>query len=299
MSGNAGARSVVRHKWTRSCRRWALPSAFSLGGLAVVLLLAIVGRAEAGYQLFDDFEDETIGAIGGQDGWHSAGGDNRVEVDPADSGNQVLYVPSDSSTLYKSLADDGLGVVDDTVRMMFMRLRVGNKQTFSVGLAASSAPDQYGDFATEVGLSNSAANLDLHVWDDDGGNYENLTQLNADTWYNMWVLVDSVENNYQVWLNTTLGGGATAADKLSATDGDETFDFRSGDLRHLITFYMKTSGGSSGTNFGPVYVDDIYLETTAALNLGNPTIPEPSGLILLGLGAALWLTGRPRNRSAG
>jgi hypothetical protein len=244
--------------------------------LAATLLLSLSGNtATAQFRLFDNLEDETLGPVDGQDGWDSAGGGNEVAVDPANPVNQVLYVPSSSSTLHKSLLDENVGVLNGTARMMFCRLRVAEKQTFSAGLSPMSNPREYSDFAPEIGMANSAQNLDLRAWDDDDGNYEVLTQLEPDRWYNVWILVDAYLDQYEVWINHVPGAPATAADKLSAADGDETFAFRAGQSADLTTFYVKTSGGSSGQNFGPVYFDDIYLETTAQLNLTNPTARIP------------------------
>ena len=235
----------------------------------VLVLITVTGTARGEYWLFDDLSDELLGPVGGQDGWTSSGGDNAVALDPADPLNQCLYVPSESSVLRKALAVEGLSCPDNTSRMLFFRIRMANKQTFSVGLSPNTNPHEYSDFATELGMANSAPNLDLRVWDDDGGNYETLYQLDADTWYNVWIHVDTVGNLYEVWLNDVPGASASAADKLAAGDGDETFEFRSGDNSDLITFYIKTSGGASG--FGPTYFDDIYLEATSAINLSNPT----------------------------
>jgi hypothetical protein len=159
--------------------------------------------------------------------------------------------------------------------MMFMRLRVSQKQTFSIGLSHLTYPSEYSDFAPEIGMANSAQNLDLRVWDDDGGNYNVLTQLAADRWYNMWVWIDAVDNSYQIWLNDVPGSDADPADKLAAADSDDIFIFRSGKNSNLINFYIKTAGGGSSVNFGPIYIDDIYLELSDALNLSNPTVFTP------------------------
>ncbi len=240
--------------------------------LVMVPLLLAPEASKASFRPFDDFEDENIAPLGGQDGWVSWGGDNQIVADPVDPGNQVLYVPSSSSVVRKSLLDENVGIPDGTVRMMFMRVRVSNKQTFSVGVSGLSSPAEFSDFAPEIGMANSSQNLDLRVWDDDEGNYEILTQLESNKWYNMWVLVDTFSNHYQIWLNDTPGEPATGSDQLMASDGDATFDFRSGSLSNLRTFYIKTAGGSSGTNLGPVYFDDVYIENINSLNLHNPTV---------------------------
>jgi hypothetical protein len=239
----------------------------------VFVVLAGVNRAD--YRLFDDFEDKLPGSIGGQDGWVSGSSAIEVVPDPAAPDNQILCVPSESSILRKPLKREYVGVLNNTARMMFLRLRISQKQTFSMGLSPLTAPSEYSDFAPEIGMANSAHNLDLRVWDDDGSNYKVLTQLAADRWYNVWIWIDAAQNNYQMWLNDVPGSGAAPADKLAAADSDEIFDFRFGTNSNLITFYIKTAGGSSGVNFGPIYIDDIYLELSDTLNLSNPTGTVP------------------------
>ena len=243
--------------------------------MTFLLVLAPAGVCYGGFRCFDDFNDDTLGPIGGQNGWVSIGGDNRIAEDPSNPENYVLYIPSESSILRKSLSFEHVGVPEGTVRMMFMRLRVSRKQTFSLGLSPLSSPTEFSDFAPEIGMANSAQNLDLRVWDNDGGNYEILTQLAPDRWYNLWVLVDAQVNHYQIWLNDVEGSDADPADKLTAGDGDDTFEFRSGQNSSLLAFYVKTAGGGSSTNFGPIYIDDIYLELSNAVNLSNPLFSVP------------------------
>ena len=238
--------------------------------------MLLTANSTAIYRLFDDFEDEVEGALSGQDGWYCSRGDNLILEDPEGIINQVLYVPSESSFVRKSLLTENTGVPNGTIRMLFMRIRISQKQTFSVGLSGLTSPDQFSDFGPEIGMANSAHNLDLRVWDGDGGNYETLSQLSPDQWYNMWILVNATDDTYEIWLNDILGASAAQDDKLKAQDEDETFDFRSGQNSNLFTFFIKTAGGGSGTNFGPVYFDDIYLELSNTVNLTNPTtLDEP------------------------
>lgn len=238
----------------------------------LLAVLAAAPPAAAQFLSFDDFEDEGIGSVGGQDGWITGNAEIVVVADPADPFNQVLLVPSDSSVLRKALSAELLVVPDRTQRMMFMRMRVGQKQTFSVGLSSMSAPDEYSDFATEMGLANSANNLDLRVWDEDIGHYQDLIELEPDVWYNIWTFIDTEANTFELWLHDSPGQDAGLFDQLSAPDGHDVFTFRTGWNSDLVSFYLKSSGGSSDPNDGPVYFDDIYIETTATLNLSNPAV---------------------------
>ncbi len=265
-------------------------------------LLVFCVNASAVYRLFDDFEDESADPLGGQDHWVSGGGDNRVVADPGDPNNQVLYVPSESSIVRKSLLHANTGVLDGTARMLFLRIRISQKQTFSVGLSGLTYPSEFSDFAPEIGMSNSTQNLDLRVWDNNDGHYKTLVSLTPDQWYNLWVLVDAGDNTYRLWLHDRPGEDAEETDGLAAADEDSVFAFRSGINSHLFTFYIKTAGGSSGVNFGPVYFDDIYLELSGGLNLANPTMLEEPlagdadrnecvNMIDMGILSGSWLAG--------
>ncbi|MCL4220011.1 MAG: hypothetical protein KJZ65_01440 [Phycisphaerales bacterium] len=241
---------------------------------AIGLILALIGApvAVAQFQLFDDFEDKTPGPISGQDGWVAWSAGIVAAVDPADPFNQVLLVPSNSSILRKSLGSEGINVPDLTQRMTFMRLRVARKQTFSLGLSPFTSPDEYSDFANEIGMANGADDLNLRVWDEDIGHYQEVAQLEPDRWYNLWCILDTYTNTYRLWLNEGVGRDAEASDALSAPDGHATFAFRTGTNSDLVTFYLKTSGGASDPNDGPIYLDDIYVEAGTMVNLTNPAI---------------------------
>jgi hypothetical protein len=245
------------------------PTTLARSSILLAGLLACA-PATAQWALFEDFENDALGPIDGQDGWDSAGGDNTVAVDPLDPLNRVALIPSSSSTLHRSLADVSLTIPDGTARTLFFRLRVAEKQTFSVGLSHLLHPREYSDFAPEIGMANSTQNLDLRAWDDDGGNYENIARLDAGTWYNLWVRVDTAANTYALWMHDRPGEDATAGDRLATIASDDLFAFRAGDASPLVSFYIKTSGGASGTNFGPVYLDDIHLEQSDAFTLANP-----------------------------
>jgi hypothetical protein len=228
-------------------------------GLLCVGVVSSGGRAE--FVKVEDFEALELGPIDDQAEWSAAHDTSVVAIDPVDDGNQVLSVATDSTRLYRPAY-----VLNGTVRMMFLRFRYAEQLNFSYGLSDSVYPSQFGHFEAE--LSMTSASSDFRVNDD--GSYEVLTQLEPDVWYNVWVLVDNENDTTRIWLHDRPGSGAGWHDQLDA-DGQTVFGFRGngGDLR---TFFIKTGGGSGPS--GPLYIDDIYIEDTAALNLWNPTGPR-------------------------
>lgn len=243
-----------------------------IGGILGLALC--IAPVFGGYVLVEDFNDLDLAPISGQDDW-SAGSGNLVVADPVDTTNQVLSVASQSTTARKpTLLSQG------TVRMFFLRFRFADQLTASFGLSASSVPTEFGDFGPELSLTNTSSELRIA----NGlttGIYDDLTPLTADTWYNVWLLVDHVNQTSQVWLNTGSGGVAMAADQLLNDDNEESFGFRAASSNDLVNFYLKTGSGGSGS-FGPLWIDDLYLEDSNALNLSNPTAPLPGDFNLSG-----------------
>jgi hypothetical protein len=246
--------AVVRSTvWMRLC------------GVGLVVLCLSVNTGRGSFQEVADFQGLSLGNVDGQDGWVAAGTSSAVVVDPADGDNQVLAITTDSTTAYKDLA-----IENGTVRMLFFRCRFEDQLNFSFGMSDRPIPVQFGDFESELNMSNSTNELRVR----DSQQYEVVSTLNAESWYNVWMLIDNLGDNTQVWMNSSPGQDATGDDQLDAA-GQLIFSFRNtsgGDLRN---YFIKTGGGN-GINSGPLLIDDIYVENTSDLNLGNPV----SGLLL-------------------
>ncbi len=231
------------------------------------VLALIVGftteSARGAFLRVENFDDLALGSIGGQNGW-VAGSSNVVAADPAGGENQVLAVTNLATTVRK-----GLLLPQGTVHMVFLRYRFAEQLSGSFGLSHLSSPSEFSDFKPELSLTSTANDLRIANGDTTGV-YDELAEVDDDTWYNVWLLVDNALNTTQVWQNTTPGGVATAGDILVNEQGEDTFGFRVGGNSDLINFYIKTGSGSSG-DFGPLYIDDIYLESSSQLIFSNPT----------------------------
>ena len=159
--------------------------------------------------------------------------------------------------------------------MLFFRLRFGDQQNFSIGVSQLTNPSEFSDFGPEIGMANQRN--DLRVWEGELSRYVSLTTLDADTWYNVWILIDNANNYTQIWVNDSGGASAEGADQLSLS-GNTAFSFRLAGVADLKMFYIKTGGGQAGMGSpdGPIYLDDIYLESgDGFLNLQNPTSLGP------------------------
>lgn len=220
-----------------------------------------------GFTRIEDFEALTLAPISGQGGW-SGGTSNLVALDPADAANQVLEVNSLSTLLRKPLL-----LEQGTQRMLFLRFRIPDQLTASFGLSFASFPTEFSDFGPELSLTN--AQPELRIANSlTTGVYDELTPLANNVWYNVWLLVDHVNQTTQVWLHNHLGEFATSANQQQNADLEDLFGYRTPTSNNLVNFYIKTGSGGSG-EFGPLWIDDLYLEDSSRLNLSNPTNPLP------------------------
>jgi len=259
-----------------TARSW---SARFLSLTAVLCAGLMVVNAQAAFQAVETFDSLNLADINGQNGWAASPGSGEVVLDPAGSSNQALKVLTESGTLYKAAS-----VAQGATRMLFLRLRFEEHGQFSFGLSFASNPKEYIDFQAELGMGAATTgdpNNDFRVANGlTTGIYDVLGTLTPGTWYNVWVLVNNDAQTYEVWLNSTPGGNATAGDQLSNSAAETLFGFRTAPGRDLQNFFIKTGGGSSPVD-GRFYIDDIYLEDTGATNLGNPAGDEGSNADVL------------------
>ena len=238
---------------------------FGSAMLVALLVLMSLGAspARAEFILVTDFDNLVPGPIDDQDGWVAQHQTSIVTADPADPGNLVLAVTTDSTYLHREAI-----ILDGAVRMMFFRFRLGSQQNFSVGMSDSSSPSQFNHFDVEIGMSASTNELRIN----DDGMYDVLTELDASTWYNCWLLINNVGDVTDVYLHARDGEAAVGDDQLDS-EGQTSFVFRKGSAGNLIRYYIKTGGGSGPS--GPLYLDDIHIENTNSLNLTNPAGVPP------------------------
>jgi len=240
------------------CLKWTCPV------LSLLLAVLAAGAAPGAFTLVDDFTGLAPGPIDEQNGWTAADTFSVVAEDPAEEGNQVLSVATQSTRLHHELL-----LPAGDARMLFLRFRVAAQLTLSLGLSDLASPYRFDHFEVELGVENATPDLRIN----DGGVYEVLCPVAQDTWYNCWLRVDNSSDLIQIWMHARGGDDADAGDQLSS-GGQTYFAFRNGTDGDLRTFYIKTGGGS-GVN-GPMYIDDIFLEDWSSMNLTNPA-RHPAG----------------------
>ncbi len=267
---------------------------------AVVVGGCLVETATAGFTLIDDFEGYSVGsAIDGQGYWQAEAGANPVaagvSADPPSPNNRVMNIGDGGFTSGRLghretiNTDPALRVVQGSTATLFFRVAWDISQVdTSLGMSDVANPisdvifNSFTQFESQFTLSFTPGADDVAMRD--GGSSRVLaTNVSPLDWYNVWMVIDNANDTTQLFMQ---GGGFTIQTRLDY-QGDTTFLFRNGVANNdLLTFFIATGRNTSNQppnpteNVGPVYVDDVYIDT-AGLNLMNP-VPEPGGIALCG-----------------
>lgn len=233
------------------------------------------GRAE--FIKIDDFESYALGDINGQSdgsGTWTAASIQQVALEP-NSTNQVLDSTASADETNSFNDDPNLTIADGTTGTLFFRIQRGTDVVGHIvyGLSDVATPGAWGDYEAGLGDRSSGngfngGSLDVR----DAGTYRTLSEIGANEWINLWMVIDNGADTVQVYAQSdTTFPTQTLLDDDSGTT---TFAFRNGTADPLTTFLLRT-----GTNHGsPYLLDDIYLDASGA-NLANP-IPEPTSFVL-------------------
>jgi len=242
-----------------------------------VLAIGLASNLSAAFLVVDDFESATVGdSIGSVTGWTDNTDSHIIDVqlDPLDPGNQVIRTNGGSVNTSDGMAWKSLGgsiPTTSTAATLFFQMQFSvfdpQSRVFA-GVSADTDPDIFDDGAAYAGGITNSSQFAAR----DGGSTTGLFTPVANTWYNVWLVIDNSSESYDVYVNTGTDG-ATAGD-LFADD----FDFRNGAngvpgaLDKFIVIPLDPRDEDA-------YVDNIYVDVDG-LNLANP-VPEPSTIALV------------------
>ena len=200
-------------------------------------------------------------------------------IDPLDSENQALRINGGEQNVSKPLPFE---ISNGASGTLFLRMmRDGIVDGFA-GLSDEAAPTKWSGFETQFGVQNSApdsfrvrdgdnfASLDRQIED---SQFED-SQIEVDVWYCVWVDVNNVADQYQVFVQ---GGAYTERTQLSAT-GQMLFDFRNGGANALTAFQTRLGVQTAGVLFIDdilIDPDDVNAEVPNDILCGEP-LPEPT-----------------------
>jgi autotransporter-associated beta strand protein len=216
----------------------------------------------------DTFQSYSVGDVAtvASPPWtaHAAALSSDIEAEGV--GNQVLsygVAPTGLAGVSRSLPTDAVINAGEVGTIFFRMNPRTDDPDHSFGLAdiAETGGQNFGNFEVQVaalqGTTPGSGNFNLAVRN--GGT---ITTVAADqpinNWYNVWLVVDRVNNNFDMYMNT--GNGAATTPIAS------NFSFRNGAAPGPLSFLLGLSN-SAPTENGVRY-DDVYYMHGEALN--NP-----------------------------
>ncbi len=241
-------------------------------------MLAFLAPAtsQANFSLVDSME--------GANNWTGAGG---IVTDPANPSNNVYGITAGETTPIGATLGLGSGIADGTTGTLFFRIRSTADASGDFDWVFGSSidsPTDWGDYIGYGGMNSDESRTSpgepMFVRDD---GFKSVGAASADTWYNVWLVLDNDGKETTMYYNTGLGTPATDSSTLFASGA-----FRNVNTDAITTLWVRNNEpGTTG------YIDDIYLDTTGS-NLANP-IPEPSSYALIaGMLGLCWIMLRRR-----
>jgi hypothetical protein len=282
-----------------------------LGAAVTSLLLAASSAASAAWVLVDNFDSydnttvKTIGSNGGGDvtggNWYgvfNGTGAATVENDatpdsPTDNALQAFGIPGQGAGGWRgaqtNLAanfDTDFTLGDNSVNTLFYQFKAvsgtGNYDTM-FGLTDSTANldnnNSWQDFAVMPFLAGGGAGAADFQASTATGTGVAIADVAGDTWYNVWLVIDTNTNLYDVYTSTGSDPGV-----LGINDAV----FRNGLGTNALAAF-----GFAQQQAGVVQIDNLYL-AQGDLTTNPLAIPEPTSalLVALALGGAALVRGR-------
>lgn len=219
---------------------------------------------------FDSYAPGTVAATGMNvtGGVWSTIGANTATIQDL-GGNRILTVGAGGNDEAWRALPAGTGVADGATSTLFFRIRsTVQNPNLSVGLSAHTpTTDDFNAFNAQMRISDNGSsattfNLDVR----NGAAFQNVaSNLAIGTWYNIWMVVNSATDTYNLYHTT----GVANATQLAPTATNVAF--RTGALTAASNplVNLLVYGGA-----GPVLgnsVDDVHI--TSGLSLTNPAFP--------------------------
>ena len=239
--------------------------------VAVVALLAAAGNSPlAQAVVLDNFEAYRTGTVsaagdnvtGGT--WTTIAGNNATLQNA--SGNLVLSIGAGgNSHAWRPIPSP---IADNATATVYMRVRANAltaNGSFGVSDIVAPTTDAFAAFEAQVRVvEEPAASGIIQIDARNAGAFTDLINpININTWYNVWMVVDSTANTYDVYVNT--GTANASAGDLLGND----FTFRNGAANTDPLTSFLAYGGAGGVLAASI--DDININAgTVLTNFASP-----------------------------
>ncbi len=222
--------------------------------MLTLAVLASMVRAE----LVDDFDSYEAGLVRdvASPPWTAIANTGLAMIIDDGTGNKVISAGWNSG--WRGAYNDNITpVADGTDNMMLYYSVYANSESlnhvFGMSDVEGASLDWFDDYEVQIGLTDNGTagdgKLNLNVRNA-GGNI--TTEIDLQTWYNVWVLIDQINDTYDVYISTS--------DIYSATLVADNAQFRNaqagavGDLTALLVCGYNASGQQD------MWIDNVKLE---------------------------------------
>ena len=285
-------------------------------------------RASAQFTEFENFNSLSSGPLDGQDGWNISSGVSAISVTSGGTFENGNYAQVNENVGGTGDYKNGLGILgSSTAATVFFHFSLPSIPATPGNVAAAGVTSMNFDIDQDSTPTDAAGTSSAQFnYDDNNGNglfriragatgFVNASASSGGTAiapiagasYDLWYVLDASTATYQLYLE----------DANAATDGDisletptllygagtatSTLGFRTSDGFNVPGAALTTFNMGPGSTTGSVpqaEVGDIYVDTSGE-DLSNPliaTVPEPSGLAMIGISGGALLYGMRRNR---
>ena len=208
--------------------------------------------------LVDDFESYSVASYnGGSTAFLPNGGPWQSNIG---SGTGLVGISDDGTTQHldfgwnsgqRGASRSVTPIAEGSEGTFYFRIRTADgSPDVSYGLSdiVSGGSYGYGDFEVQIGLVNSGGPI---LGARDGGTFNQIVNLSADTWYDIWLVVDNDNDTYDAYYGTT----GDPNDIALATQFADDFGYRNGSANNELGTFMTLSNGHGDRQ---AHLDDIF-----------------------------------------
>lgn len=213
-------------------------------------LLITPSTLQAQWALVDDME--------GDNNWI---GNGTFSPDPVTDNNQVFTVENTGARELTNLALP-TPIPDGSTATLFFRMRSSSNAgavNWVVGSSDVAAPTNWPDYEGYIRLADEASPGEIDIDARNAGGFTRVGAAPADTWINVWLVLDNSSDITDVYYNTEIAD-ATDPSTISLTG----LGFRNGTADALTT--LLAINNEPGTI---AYLDDVHLDLSGQ-NLTHP-----------------------------